>query len=190
MDKEKTGNGGNGGDGVTRHLWPGWLWSLINFFNPPQVPPGVHPALLSAAARLAPQTHFDVFALALPRLTSPIGLSVAMPASLLQLIIPNWNNTLNESLCVSAAGGAGSSLPVQFVYRIPEASFTKFGGALIDPLAGSVPLQSIIKLTASTFFLGYYHHFNCRSNIFCTNKSRAIISDGQKHKQHFKKYIF
>lgn len=41
--------------------------------------------------------------------------------------------------------------------------------------------------TASTFFLGYYHPFSCCSNISCTNKSRGIISDGQEHKQHFKK---
>lgn len=163
----------------------GWAdeWSS-DHFKTPQVSPCNHPALLTG---LATWTHFNAFALVLPCLTSPICLGVAMHGSLLQLINPNCSKTPNASLRVSAAGAAGSSVPVYFVYRLPEASFTKFGGTLINPLAASVVLQSIIKLTASTFFPGYYHHFNCCSNKFCTNKSRVIILDGQKHKLHFKK---
>lgn len=62
---------------------------LTDFFKTFQVPPRVLPAFLTAADGLAAQTPFDVFALDLPRLTSPIGRSVAMRGSLLQFIIPN-----------------------------------------------------------------------------------------------------
>lgn len=45
---------------------------------------------------------------------------------LLQLMIPNWNNPVNESLKVSFWGLCNMSAGAQFVYTLPVSSFTNF----------------------------------------------------------------
>lgn len=45
---------------------------------------------------------------------------------LLQLMIPNWNNSANESLKVSFWGLCNVSAGAEFVYTLPVSSFTNF----------------------------------------------------------------
>lgn len=57
---------------------------------------------------------------------SPIYPGLRNQSELLQLMIPNWNNPVNESLKVSFWGLCNMSAGAQFVYTLPVSSFTNF----------------------------------------------------------------
>lgn len=57
---------------------------------------------------------------------SPIYPGLRNQSMLLQLMIPNWNNPVNESLKVSFWGLCNMSAGAQFVYTLPVSSFTNF----------------------------------------------------------------
>lgn len=80
----------------------------------------------SPALWMSPHKLLGCLSLNLECYTSPICPGLRNQDMLLQLMIPSWNNTANESLKVSFWGLYNVSAGAEFVYTLPVSSFTNF----------------------------------------------------------------